>query len=253
MQYKYIIGNDIGDVIRIIGYLGIPGLSRGVTLSDYFPEQDEVPILISSSGLYHGDSLILSDKLSECIEIEYKVIIDRHSEFSLDSVPVGQQTLVSKIIPKSLQEKIASYGTHMREVWERGYLERMALLGLEDGQEKQVLDYFKGSIPKNVLVSNHLDKADKIGGCNLHITSDIDVISGISCVGRSDWKGDTGPTLDQVLEAIRTLIENNKLVAFDIVGLSIGNVDLTSGYIPENIKEGLECYQRILKVVTDSV
>jgi len=282
---KYILGNETKQAKMICEHLGLDSRLLS-SLHRYQPRKKDLPIFISAGGAFHGDSLILSEKLHQAgREVEVKVIYDRHADFNAvvkelyknvsphfmlsshyDSKKGKQGSILvptpKEIDPKNpaaeeLYKSYGEYSTHALSVYQMNMLEQLYLLGIEEESQQAQIDFaLKGG--KSILgkikavrsstglvASADLNRAKEIRNKKVHISIDIDVIKDVQCVGQN-WNGETGPSLEELVNSVENLVSNNILVAVDLVG-----------YYPTDLwnkkegsdTEGLNIYRKLLEMI----
>ncbi|VVB61250.1 Uncharacterised protein [uncultured archaeon] len=260
MKHKYIIGNDPYRAELIMKKLGFE-TSKLQYLGDYIPEEGETPVVVSGDGHFHGDTHILSRKLLESgTKIDVKIIFDRHLDFYGH---IGQSDLIflnrkKYVISRQdlqnnacLMESSDEFARHALKTYLLGCLSEMYVLGVEgkrgylsviEQELRQHID--NGTLPgTEIICTPSIETAKRVRGKKIQISADIDVIPNISCLGDNSWSNSSGPSLEELSEAILKLTENNELVAFDIVGW---HLFMSRAKASAN-KQGLGIYRKLLE------
>lgn len=223
----YLFGGDEKESRKILARLRVPKpCEEPQLLRDFSPETTKLPILISSGGEFHGDTITFSRKLiSSPNAPNTKIIFDRHADFL---------------------RGVQDYASHAFQTYEEGFLDELGIFGIEEFLEKQIEYNRPNAKPTrtSLTYSTEIDGINEIKDKRLHISVDVDVIGNTRCV-RPNWGGETGPTLPQLTNAIRTLKKNNEIVALDVVG-----------YVPDDLEasplretEGLKIYREVIASV----
>jgi len=279
----YIIGNLRNHACLLVDRLGL-NRREAVFLDDFTPN-GEVPIVISSFGTFHGDTLTLSNKLREADkEVDVKVLFDRHADFNRDKIENPPKLEFHGLIISDEYRKKKhaerqhniDHCSHAFTIYRQGYLEQLYILGIHHNQQEEQIKMVLGEMPfysdqyfspiespTELIYSPDITKADDIKGKRIHVSIDIDVIKDLECIP-INWGGKSvegvpelnqscygcglGPTIDELAKIVRRLISNNTLVAFDIVGYS--PIDIIKGaQVPT---EGLEVYRKLLSLDSNS-
>ncbi len=228
----YLVGSALEDTRRIATTLGI---AQAVQVPLHlFPSKGPMCI-ISSNGIYHGDSLTVSENLRKVsIPVDVKIIFDRHADFNK---------------PNFSLSGIEHFASHAFEVYAQNFLERLYVLGIEPGyQERQIMNCLHdlriaSSLPHTKLFySCDITSARSVEGKRIHVSVDIDVIKRLTCINPG-FGGESGPSLEELSNEIATISKENTLVAIDLVGFLPRSRDLSC----DSDAEGLLVYKTIVQ------
>jgi len=241
---EYVIGNEYNQSRTIMERLGVD-LSKAISLHEYNARREQIPILVCSGGRFHDDTLTLSNKLRNVqVPVDVKVILDRHADFNHEAK----------------EQNGSDYCSHALTIYKEGYLESLHILGIEEDSQVPQIQKALGRTgglesaitgiwsPTKLVYSADINKAKEINGKNIHVSVDIDLIPNLDCVGIT-WGGKTGPSVSEVSDTLRWLVNNNNLVAFDIVGYypqDLANSSVTN-------TQGLLVYKQLIDRVVKTL
>ncbi len=255
-RIQFIAGNHPEHTMWILNELDI-NKKKIVLLEDYVPEEKVIPIMVSSHGIYHGDSGRLTEKLEN---VKLKAVYDWHNDFRRNPAKYSPNPLFPDLLSSCLinmgldiydpsRKDSLNYASHVFHTWKSGI--DILLLGIDETGKKSVLDDLKRfrQKPERLYFSDDLIIPEWLQGKNIHLSIDTDVILDAPYVEEKFKRNNSGPDLKKVTKSLSRLISKNNLIAFDICG-----------YYPRNTNDpeltdvkGLVAYDTLISTVINSL
>lgn len=257
MKLVYVIGNEELASERILNRLGKQNLVR---LGDYRTRDGELPVMLSTSGVFHGDSYTLSSRIIEKDRGLMKVLYDGHADFGLETDEEAiRKILEENEISISNLATARNFDTHMRDLVERLEIRNFAILRLNN--QKQIEEvkahYPGGNIPGSSIVSRDVMEVERFGPqygeWNMHVTVDLDVIKDAPFV-RPEWRTSSkeSPDFKTLIKSIRLLLARSNLMGYNVRGFDlIGFHPKTEDFSEKIDQVGLDYCHEIIKIIEE--